>query len=146
MSSARSASRILGAPACVLKHLEEFPSPRGQFDVQYRAFLETATQLRPKLHRYCARMLDDPSSRREDDVYRQLAAGWNDIAQLVEKSAVQMTAQHELPMGTHDETAWGEAHLQAFEKFVKAQTQVLALLRVSAERDEKMLASMMKEA
>ena len=37
--------------------MEEFPSPRGQFDVRYLAFLETATQLRPKLHRYCARML-----------------------------------------------------------------------------------------
>jgi hypothetical protein len=89
-------------------------------------------------------VLDDPSSRREDDVYRELAAGWQEIAQLVEKRAVQMAAQHELPMGAHDETAWGGAHLKAFEKFVKAQTEVLALLRVAAERDEQMLASMMK--
>jgi hypothetical protein len=48
-------------------------------------------------------------------------------------------------MGAHDEAAWGEAHLKAFEKFVKAQTQVLALLRVAAERDETMLASMTKQ-
>jgi RNA polymerase sigma-70 factor, ECF subfamily len=28
----------------------------GRLDVRYRAFLETVAQLRPKLHRYCARM------------------------------------------------------------------------------------------
>jgi RNA polymerase sigma-70 factor (ECF subfamily) len=28
----------------------------GQLDARYRAFLETVSQLRPKLHRYCARM------------------------------------------------------------------------------------------
>jgi RNA polymerase sigma-70 factor (ECF subfamily) len=28
----------------------------GLFDVRYKAFLETMTQLRPRLHRYCARM------------------------------------------------------------------------------------------
>src|SRR6266496_5091086 len=28
----------------------------GRFDARYRAFLETITQLRPRLHRYCSRM------------------------------------------------------------------------------------------
>jgi len=28
----------------------------GKFDVRYQAFLETVSQLRPQLHRYCARM------------------------------------------------------------------------------------------
>jgi RNA polymerase sigma-70 factor, ECF subfamily len=37
--------------------MEELTSPRGHFDVRYLAFLETATLLRPKLHRYCARMV-----------------------------------------------------------------------------------------
>jgi RNA polymerase sigma-70 factor (ECF subfamily) len=36
--------------------MEESTTPRGQFDVRYLAFLETAAELRPKLHRYCARM------------------------------------------------------------------------------------------
>jgi RNA polymerase sigma-70 factor (ECF subfamily) len=31
-------------------------STAGQLDARYRAFLETITLLRPKLHRYCARM------------------------------------------------------------------------------------------
>ena len=29
----------------------------GLFDARYRAFLETISQVRPRLHRYCARML-----------------------------------------------------------------------------------------
>jgi RNA polymerase sigma-70 factor, ECF subfamily len=29
---------------------------QGPFDARYRAFLETVTQLRPRLHRYCSRM------------------------------------------------------------------------------------------
>ena len=55
-----------------------------------------------------------------------------------------MTAQRELPMGAHDETAWTEEHVRAFEKFVKGQSQTLSLLKVAAERDENMLASMRK--
>ena len=96
-----------------------------------------------ELHR---RMLvpGDPNARKEDAVYRDLAARWKRIAELVAEAARQMAAQRELPMGAHDETAWGEAHLRAFETFVKGQSQVLALLRVAAERDEKMLASMQK--
>ena len=71
---------------------------------------------------------------------------WRQIAEIVQKTAAHMAAQRELPMGAHDETAWGEEHLSAFDRFVKAQTQVLALLRVAAERDAKMLASMKTSA
>ena len=34
----------------------EYMFPPGPFDARYRPFLETLTQLRPALHRYCARM------------------------------------------------------------------------------------------
>src|SRR4030095_11012672 len=36
----------------------EYPSHMavGSFDARYKAFLETLAQLRPRLHRYCARM------------------------------------------------------------------------------------------
>jgi uncharacterized protein YndB with AHSA1/START domain len=93
-----------------------------------------------ELHR---RMLvtRDPNARKEDEVYRDLAATWRQIAELVRKAAAKMAAQRELPMGVHDGTAWGDEHLRAFEKFVKGQSQALLLLRVAAERDEKMLAS-----
>jgi RNA polymerase sigma-70 factor, ECF subfamily len=33
------------------------PPPRGLFEARYLAFLETIGHLRPKLHRYCARMV-----------------------------------------------------------------------------------------
>jgi hypothetical protein len=91
-------------------------------------------------------VLDDANARKEDEVYRALAASWKEIASLVQKATAEMAAQRDLPMGAHDETAWGDDHLSAFEKFVNAQTQVLALLRVAAERDQEMLAAMKKPA
>jgi hypothetical protein len=98
-----------------------------------------------ELHR---RMLvpDDANARKEDEVYRDVAARWKEIADLVAQAAAQMAAQRELPMGAHDQTAWGDAHLRAFEKFVMGQMQVLALLRVAPERDQKILTSMPKPA
>jgi RNA polymerase sigma-70 factor (ECF subfamily) len=35
---------------------DDRPDDRGIFDARYLAFLETITQIRPALHRYCARM------------------------------------------------------------------------------------------
>ncbi len=85
---------------------------------------------------------DDPNTRKEDEVYADLSASWVRIAELVKSAAAMMATQRELPMGPHDESKWGEAHVRAFEKFVTGQSQLLALLRVAAERDEQMLASM----
>ncbi len=34
----------------------EYVNQSGRFEARYLAFLETITQLRPSLHRYCARM------------------------------------------------------------------------------------------
>ena len=33
----------------------DYANPQGPFEARYLAFLETVTQLRPALHRYCAR-------------------------------------------------------------------------------------------
>jgi hypothetical protein len=52
-------------------------------------------------------------------VYRELAASWSQIAELVQKAAAKMAAQRELPMGAHDPTAWGDEHQRAFEKSMK---------------------------
>jgi uncharacterized protein YndB with AHSA1/START domain len=127
------------APTCGVGVAQHATIP-AKIGVMFEGLAETF-----ELHRKML-VLDDPNSRKEDEVYRELAASWKDIAQLVEKTAAHMAAQQELPMGVHDQTAWGDAHLKAFEKFVKAQTQVLALLRVAAERDEKMFASMTEQA
>jgi RNA polymerase sigma-70 factor (ECF subfamily) len=37
--------------------MDDSQAPRGRLDARYRAFLETIAALRPKLHRYCARMI-----------------------------------------------------------------------------------------
>ena len=36
--------------------MDETEAPPGRLENRYRAFLETVTSLRPRLHRYCARM------------------------------------------------------------------------------------------
>ncbi len=97
------------------------------------------------LHRRMLR-LDDTASRQEDDVYRELGEMWARIASLVKEAAARMEAQRELPMGAHDESAWGPEHAAAFEKFVTSQSHLLALLRIAAERDEQMLASIRADA
>ena len=120
--------------------LAEHAAIPARIAVMFEGLAETL-----ELHRRML-VLDDADARREDEVYRDLAARWKQIAGLVAQAAAQMAAQRELPMGAHDEAAWGEAHLRAFEKFVKGQEEVLALLRVAAERDREMLASMQKPA
>jgi uncharacterized protein YndB with AHSA1/START domain len=93
------------------------------------------------LHRRMLR-LEDGAARQEDDVYRELAEMWDRITVLVKEAAARMEAQRELPMGAHDESAWGPEHVAAFEKFVNSQSHLLALLRIAAQRDERMLASL----
>jgi len=94
------------------------------------------------LHRAMLITTGDERSRAEDEVYRDLSERWTGIAELVERAAATMAAQRDLPMAAHDPTAWSSGHLRAFEKFVKAQSQLLSRLRVAAERDEQILASM----
>ncbi len=125
------------APTCGIGLAQHAAIP-ARIAVMFEGLAETL-----ELHRAML-VLNDPNSRKEDAVYQELAASWKNIAQLVKSAAAQMAAQHDLHMGAHNEAAWGEAHLKAFEKFVQAQTQALALLRVAAERDEKMLAGMTK--
>ncbi|MET0552208.1 MAG: hypothetical protein ABW221_04170 [Vicinamibacteria bacterium] len=85
---------------------------------------------------------DSPATRQEDAVYQELALRLTRISTGVREAAAFMEAQRTLPMADHDEEAWGEAHVRAFEKFVSAQTRLLGLLRVAVPREERMLASM----
>jgi uncharacterized protein YndB with AHSA1/START domain len=97
------------------------------------------------LHRRMLR-LEDAAARQEDDVYRELGEMWGRIHGLVKEAAARMEAHRELPMAAHDESAWGPEHVAAFEKFVKSQSHLLALLRIAAERDEQMVASIQADA
>jgi uncharacterized protein YndB with AHSA1/START domain len=127
------------APTCGIGIAQHATIP-AKIGVMFEGLAETL-----ELHRKML-VMDDPSARKEDEVYRELAANWKQIASLVHQAAGKMAAQRELPMGAHDETKWSKEHLSAFKKFVNAQSQALSLLRVAAERDEKMLASMKPSA
>jgi uncharacterized protein YndB with AHSA1/START domain len=94
-----------------------------------------------ELHRAML-VLDDANSKKEDDVYRELAASYRDIAAKLREAADRMSAQSDLPMGTHDESKWTDAHVKAFARFVHEQGALASVLRVAARRDEQMLASM----
>jgi uncharacterized protein YndB with AHSA1/START domain len=134
------ASQILvdDAPTCGIGVAQHAAIP-ARIARMFEGLAETLS-----LHRKMLK-LDDPAARKEDEVYRDLAARWKDIAERIAAAATQMAAQRELPMGAHDESAWTDTHLRAFEKFVQSQSQVLAILRLAAERDEEMLAGMTKE-
>jgi uncharacterized protein YndB with AHSA1/START domain len=127
------------APTCGIGVAQHAAIP-ARLATMFEALAETL-----ELHR---RMLvpGDANASREDEVYRDLAERWREIAKRVAEAAATMAAQRELPMGAHDESAWGDDHVRAFETYVKAQTNVLALLQVAAPRDEEMLASMKPDA
>lgn len=57
-SSDPTERRILAGliPVTINMETPQGPAAVGAFEARYLAFLETITQLRPKLHRYCARM------------------------------------------------------------------------------------------
>lgn len=87
-------------------------------------------------------VLDDPNSQREDEVYRELAASYRDLAAGLRETTERMAAQRDLPMGAHDESLWTDEHLRAFARFVREQSALASALQVAAAHDEQMLASM----
>jgi hypothetical protein len=95
-----------------------------------------------ELHRTML-VLTDPRSKKEDEVYHELAEQFGEVAKKLERAARDMEAQRPLRMGDHDESKWGDAHVDSFTKFVRAQSALAALLAENAPRDEKMLKSML---
>ena len=73
-----------------------------------------------ELHRAML-VLDDTSAKNEDAVYGDLAASYRDIAAKLRGAADRMSAQHDLPMGAHDERKWTDEHMKAFARFVHEQ-------------------------
>ncbi|MCW5830833.1 MAG: SRPBCC domain-containing protein [Labilithrix sp.] len=97
-----------------------------------------------ELHREML-VLDDPTSKEEDRVYRDLAASYRDIAATLQNAASRMAAQRDLHMGAHDGTKWTDKHMKAFSRFVHEQGALASVLRVAVARDEQMLASMQEK-
>lgn len=97
-----------------------------------------------ELHRAMLDPSQEEAARREDEAYRQLAERFRDLATRSAETATFMADCRSLDPCPHDTSAFGPHHREAFERFVKAQNQLLEVLRPAAERDEQMLASMPK--
>jgi hypothetical protein len=86
--------------------------------------------------------LDDEHSRREHEVYQELARRHRDAAAQLAAAAGQMAAQRDLPMGRHDLRAVSPEVAEAFQRFVDRKQELLALLQRQLEEDRRMLAGM----
>lgn len=80
-------------------------------------------------------------ARLEDEAYAQLSASYRALARQVGEAAEAMASYRTLPPCPHDEAKLAP-QLAAFQRFVAAQSELLQLLRLSAEHDEAMLAGM----
>jgi hypothetical protein len=91
------------------------------------------------------RLLDvtDPQTKQEYDVYYQLANEQRETAARLLATANEMAGARDLPMGRHDFSEQSRARLrEAFEKYVRVEQELLALLEQTAEQDGAMLAQM----
>ena len=87
--------------------------------------------------------LKDESSRREYDAYLELVKEQRDIATQLQATASRMAGYRDLPMGRHDPEAMSAPSvLEAFEKLVQCEQELLALLQQRIEQDRKMLIEM----
>jgi hypothetical protein len=87
--------------------------------------------------------LSDDRSRQEHDLYLKLVQEHRAIAARLEAVGKEMAGAHDLPMGTHDLEALSSPNVAAaFERFVRVEQELLALLERSVERDQSMLAQM----
>jgi uncharacterized protein YndB with AHSA1/START domain len=97
-----------------------------------------------ELHRAMLDPEKHEAARKEDAAYRELAERFRELAHRTEETAAVMSNCQTLAPCPHDTAAFGPKHREAFERFVKAQNQLLEILRPAAERDEKMFATLPK--
>jgi len=87
--------------------------------------------------------LDDEPARQEHAVYLRLAEEQRQAAGRLRGVAGEMAAARDLPMGRHDAQTMSSPEVaDAFQRFVKARQELLALLQRMAEQDQRMLAEM----
>jgi hypothetical protein len=86
--------------------------------------------------------LSDENARKEFDAYVKLARKHRSIGAQLREAARQMAGYRDLPMGRHDERALADRKVvEAFERFVKVEDELLGQLRAAVERDRQMLAT-----
>jgi hypothetical protein len=87
--------------------------------------------------------LEDPAARAEHEVYERVARRLRAGAEELGAAAREMAGARDLPMGRHDMRAMtGPENLQAFERYVGVEEELLALLDARREQDRGMLAAM----
>jgi len=87
--------------------------------------------------------VQDENSRKELEAYRELANAHRRIAAELRETASRMAGYRDLPMGRHDTSVMSSPRaVQAFEKFVNVEEELLSMLQKRVEADEKVLAEM----
>jgi hypothetical protein len=87
--------------------------------------------------------LEDNDSRREHEAYRELVLDHRRIAAALRETARRMAGYRDLPMGRHDTSVMSSPRaVKAFEKFVKLEEDLMALLQTRGEQDRRMLEEM----
>lgn len=110
------------------------PAKLGELTASVAEILEIHTN---------ALVLSDERSRQERDAYLELAKQHRETATQLQATARQMAGYRDLPMGQHDEKAMADPKaLAAFEKFVRLEEELLALLQKRLEQDRQMLTEM----
>jgi hypothetical protein len=85
----------------------------------------------------------DESSRREHDVYLELASEQRDAAARLREIGDEMAGYRDLPMGTHDPAAMtSRKAVGAFAEFVAVEEQLLKMLGDRVPQDRQMLDEM----
>ena len=91
--------------------------------------------------------LDDEAARQEHAVYLRLVEEQRQAAGRLRAVAAEMAAARDLPMGRHDQTALTSPEVaDAFQRFVTAKQQLLALLQQLQEQDRRLLAELAGQA
>jgi hypothetical protein len=87
--------------------------------------------------------LEDNDSRREHEAYRELVRDHRRNATELRETARRMANYYDLPMGRHDTSVMSSPRaVQALEKFVKLEDELLSMLQKRMEADRKMLSEM----
>ena len=87
--------------------------------------------------------LDDEPARQEHAVYLRLAEEQRQAAARLRVVAGEMAAARDLPMGRHDTQVLASPEVgDAFQRFVAAKRELLALLERMVEQDQRMLTEM----
>ena len=85
--------------------------------------------------------LTDATTQKELDAYTRLERAHRGVASELASLAEEMASYRNLPMGRHDMTVMTDpkGQMEAFQRFVAVERELLALLQAKLEAEEKLL-------